>query len=98
VLLFVMHTQSRRRRRALRATVAGTLHDVDTDGAGRPRSDAALFAAHLVEAGDDPADRAEHLRRCRPCAKVTGDLRAGHPVDPDLELRLLDVFREWRDA
>ena len=71
---------------------------METDGTGQPRTDAALFAAHLAEGVDDPADRAEHLRRCRPCAAVTRDLRVDHPIDPDLELRLLRAFREWRDT
>jgi hypothetical protein len=93
-----MQAQSRHRRRALRAAVAGTPCNVDTDGTARPRTDAALFAAHLAEGADDPAGRAEHLRRCRPCAEATQELRADHPIDPDLELRLLHAFREWRDV
>ena len=60
--------------------------------------DAATYAAHLAEGADDPVTRAEHLRRCRPCAEVTRGLRADPALDPDLELRLLRVFREWRDT
>jgi hypothetical protein len=60
--------------------------------------DAATYAAHLAEGADDPVARAEHLRRCRPCAEVTRCLRADPAVGPDLELRLLRVFREWRDT
>jgi hypothetical protein len=81
-------------RRALRAAVTGTLRDMETDGTA---ADAATFAAHLA-AGDDPDERAEHLRRCRPCAEVTQGLRADPAVGPDLELRLLHAFREWRDT
>ena len=64
----------------------------------QPRTDAATFAQHLAEGADDPADRAEHLRRCYPCAAVTRDLHVDHPIDPDLELRMLHAFREWRDT
>jgi hypothetical protein len=63
-----------------------------------PRPDAATFAAHLGEGSDDPQKRAEHLRRCRPCAEVTRELRSDPAVGPDLELRLLGAFREWRDT
>jgi hypothetical protein len=66
----------------------GTLRIVDTEG----RGDAATFAAHLAEG---PDDRAEHLLRCGPCARVARELRT-EPVGPDLELRLLQAFREWR--
>ena len=71
---------------------------METDGTGRPRTDAATFAAHLAEGPDDPASRAEHLRRCRPCAAVTRELRGDPAVGRDLELRLLRVFRDWRDT
>jgi hypothetical protein len=62
------------------------------------RADAATFAAHLAEGPDDPAGRAEHLRRCGPCAEVARQLVTDPAVGPDLELRLLHAFREWRDA
>lgn len=65
---------------------------------GQSRTDAATFAAHLAEGADDPVARAEHLRGCRPCAEVTRGLRADPAVGPDLELRLLRAFRDWRDA
>jgi hypothetical protein len=64
----------------------------------QPRTDAATFAAHLGEGSDDPHERAEHLRRCRPCAEVTRELRSGPAAGPDLELRLLHAFQEWRDT
>jgi hypothetical protein len=64
----------------------------------QPRTDAATFAAHLVEGPDDPVGRAEHLRHCVPCAQVARELRTDSAVDPDLELRLLHAFREWRNA
>ena len=70
---------------------------METDGTGRPRTDASTFAAHLAEGPDDPAARAEHLRRCGPCAAVTRELRGDPAFGPDLELRLLQAFREWRD-
>ena len=60
--------------------------------------DAATYAAHLAEGSDDPAARAEHLRRCGPCAAVTRELRGDPVVGPDLELRLLRAFRDWRDT
>ena len=60
--------------------------------------DAATYAAHLTEGMDDPDARAEHLHRCRPCAAVTRELRADPAVGPDLELRLLRAFRDWRDT
>ena len=93
-----MRLQTRRRRYALRGALAGTLRGMETDGTGQPRTDAATFAAHLAEGSDDPAGRAEHLRRCRPCAEVTRELRADPALGPDLELRLLRAFREWRDT
>ena len=71
---------------------------METDGTGRSRTDAATFAAHLAEGSDDPAARTEHLRRCGPCAAVTRELRGDPAVGPDLELRLLRAFREWRDT
>jgi hypothetical protein len=71
---------------------------VETDGPGTSRTDAATFAAHLDEGRDDPASRAEHLRRCGGCARVARGLRTDAAVGPDLELRLLGAFREWRDA
>jgi hypothetical protein len=72
---------------------------VETDGAtGKAGADAATFAAHLAEGSDDPAGRAEHLRRCGPCAAVARELRTDPAVGPDLELRLLHAFREWRDT
>jgi hypothetical protein len=71
---------------------------METDGTGRAGTDAAIFAAHLAEGPDDPAGRAEHLRRCDTCGQVVADLRADPAVGPDLELRLLHTFREWRDA
>lgn len=71
---------------------------METDGTGRARADAATFAAHLTEGPDDPAARAEHLRRCGPCAAVTRELRGDPVVGPDLELRLLRAFRDWRDT
>lgn len=64
----------------------------------QPDPDAVTFAAHLGEGGDDPAGRAEHLRRCQPCAEVVRELRSDPAVGPDLELRLLHAFREWRDT
>jgi hypothetical protein len=70
---------------------------METDGA-QHRADAATFAAHIAEGPDDPTGRAEHLRHCAPCAKVAHGLRADPAVGPDLELRLLRAFREWRDA
>ena len=70
---------------------------METDGTGRARTDAATYAAHLTEGSDDPAARAEHLRRCGPCAAVTRELRGDPVVGPDLELRLLHAFRDWRD-
>jgi hypothetical protein len=71
---------------------------METDGTGQPRTDAATFAVHLAEGVDDPAGRADHLRRCRPCAEVTRRLRTDPAVGPDLELRLLHTFRDWRDT
>jgi hypothetical protein len=87
-----MSAVSVRRLQALRGRRSGTLRFVDTEG------DGATFAAHLADGPDDPAGRAEHLRRCVPCARVTKVLRAEPSVGPDLELRLLTAFREWRDA
>jgi hypothetical protein len=60
--------------------------------------DAATYAAHLAEESDDPVARAEHLRRCEPCAAVTRELRDDSAVGPDLELRLLRAFLDWRDT
>jgi hypothetical protein len=71
---------------------------METDSPGQPRTDAATFAAHLAEGSDDPAERVEHLRRCTRCARVARELRNDSAVEPDLELRLLHAFREWRDA
>jgi hypothetical protein len=89
-----MSAQSGSRAGALRRGRAGTLRIVETEG----RGDAATFAAHLADGPDDAAGRAEHLRRCLPCARVARSLRAEPSVGPDLELRLLRAFREWRDA
>jgi hypothetical protein len=87
-----MSAVSARPLQALRRGRAGTLRFVDTEG------DGATFAEHLADGPDDPAGRAEHLRRCAPCARVAKALHAEPSVGPDLELRLLTAFREWRDA
>jgi|tagenome__1003787_1003787.scaffolds.fasta_scaffold20957387_3 hypothetical protein len=71
---------------------------METDGTGQARTDAAIFAAHQAEGSEDPAERAEHLRCCGPCGQVVAGLRGDPAVGPDLELRLLRTFREWRDA
>jgi hypothetical protein len=69
--------------------------DDGDDGEG---PDAGTFVAHLAVGEDDPATRGEHLRRCEACAQVVRGLRADPALGPDLELRLLTAFRNWRDA
>ena len=68
---------------------------VGPSGNGRRRH---LMPRISPRASDDPVARAEHLRRCGPCAEVTRELRGEPAVGPDLELRLLRGLPEWRDT
>lgn len=69
--------------------------DADAQGCDRAAEVAVSFVEH---AGTADGPRAEHLRRCPACVAAVRELLSGDGADPELERRLLRVFRDWRDG
>lgn len=78
----------------------GSLGIVDVDGHDEQRDDRTgeveAVAAFLAHCGGTQ-DRAAHLRRCARCAAAARALDPDDELGPDLELRLMRSFRDWRE-
>lgn len=69
---------------------------MDADAKGcLPAEIAVAFVEH---AANPDGPHAEHLRRCPDCATAVRELRADPGAGPDLEMRLLRDFHNWRDG
>lgn len=72
--------------------------DAEGQRCTRAAEQVAAFLRRAGDQGDSGAriDSEEHLQACPQCAEIVRRLRAEPAVSPDLELRLLRTFREWR--